>query len=174
LRRLYSPHCVFRNLAVQENYHSLLTPSVWCVKGEEQTHQQCSSHSKVRGWARTLLGKSSALDLDSAFNWFNICVVRSHLSLSCLVMSFYLAAQEKLQRSKLFQTWGWGPLPNSKEQVTPLDMPLGLTRLTELPGLLPSGTVHGTHHPALLRTASLSLESSPLTRGVTLTFRFLQ
>lgn len=99
MRRLYSPHCVFRNLAVQENYHSLLTPSVWCVKGEEQTHQQCTSHSKVRGWARTLLGKSSALDLDSAFNWFNICVVRSHLSLSCLVMSFYLAAQEKLQRS---------------------------------------------------------------------------
>lgn len=88
-------------------------------------------------------------------------------------MSFYLAAQEKLQRSKLFQTWGWGPLPNSKVQVTPLDMPLGLTRLTELPGLLPSGTVHGAYHPAL-RTASLSLESSPLTRGATLTFAFLQ
>ena len=95
------------------------------------------------------------------------------MSLSCSVMSFCLAAQEKLQRSKLFQTWEWGPLPNSKVQMTPLDMPLGLTRLAELPGLLLSGTVRGTHHPpaggvpadALLRTASPSLESSPLTRG---------
>lgn len=74
------------------------------------------------------MGKLSALDVDFAFNRFNVCVVRSHMCLTYSVMSFLpLGCPGETVEKQVVSNVVVGSPPKSKVHIILPDAPPGLT-----------------------------------------------